>query len=193
MSVIRGNWTTTRVVMHLLNMLDMAMGCVIVAFGFIVAVNWSHDPGEFITYCLPFFPTGGLMIFMALTSWCGISCPREVNKTCPNCCSILSDFLAFIVLAAEMALAVIILVAEDVVKESLMKFVLNCDKEHPNDLDGCPDDGSASKYVEKFESVDTGIAICLFVLSFLQVLRMVFNLMYRKNRLVRGDAPPPPS
>lgn len=93
----------------------------ILAGGVVVLCNYRVQDTflEFVFYCGPFFGTGGLMLFMVLCNTCGIQCPREAHRVAPNCCSIFSDFLAFIVLAAEVALAILILVTEDLITRSI--------------------------------------------------------------------------
>jgi len=118
---------------------------------------------------------------MVATSTCGITCPREITKTCPNVCSVFSDFLAFIVLAAELGRGVILLVAEPLAKKPLDDWMNECDTKYGGA--GCPDKGDASWYDEKFNSFDTKIAVALFVLALLQVARLVFGMLYRNQRL----------
>ena len=150
------NMSCTKIVLHLLNLVDFCMGLAILCMGFYILFIYTHDFSDIFVWG-PFFAVGGLLVFMVLSNTCGVVCPREAQKTCPNCCSVFSDFLAFIVLAAEIALAVLCLASEPLLDRQMEKWMAGCDSEHG--ARNCPDNGDGSWYDEQLNQNNTYMAI----------------------------------
>ena len=64
---------------------------------------------------------GCLLLFTAAASTCAVAF-RVCKSKCPSCCVFFSDFLAFIVMAAELLLGIIILASKSYATDQLRRL-----------------------------------------------------------------------
>ena len=82
---------------------------------------------------------GCLLLFTAAASTCAVAF-RVCKSKCPSCCVFFSDFLAFIVMAAELLLGIIILASKSYATDQLRRLnqhlrnEAGCDVECQSDI-----------------------------------------------------------
>ena len=146
----------TKAALHFLNLVDFCMGVALLVGGFVIMIEYTHYFTDIFVWG-PFFAVGGLLVFMVLSNTCGIVCPRDLQRTCPNCCSVFSDFLAFIVLAAELGLALVCLLSEPLLDKQIDRWMNACDTKYgPKN---CPDQGDGSGIDKDLNHYNTHMAI----------------------------------
>jgi hypothetical protein len=118
---------------------------------------------------MPFFGVGGLLLFMVATSTCAVNCPMKT--LCPNCCIFFSDFLAFIVMAAEVLLGVITFAFKDFAKKQMEE--VRHKMENDKDCDTHDSGGCNPELIKQMEGWLLYIAIGSFVAAGLQLVRLL--------------------
>ena len=117
---------------------------------------------------MPFFTVGGLLLFMVTASTFAVNCESVCPQTCRPCCIMFSDFIAFIVMAAEVVLGVITLASTDFVLKEL-KQVRHMVENDSN----CVQPQCDPTLIDQVEGWLFVIGIGSFVAAGLQLVRLI--------------------
>eukprot|EP01043_Picozoa_sp_COSAG02_P055698 COSAG02_NODE_6503_length_3534_cov_2.486463_3_plen_300_part_00 len=128
---------------------------------------------------MPFFVVGGLLLFMVTTSFFAVNCQSACPQALRPCCIIFSDFLAFIIMAAEILLGVITFAFKGFAKEKMEELTHRVE----NDAD-CDKSATGRCHPDAFREMEgmlMFIGIGSFIAAGLQVVRLVAGRGVRKS------------
>ena len=128
---------------------------------------------------MPFFTVGGLLLFMVTTSTFAVNCQSCCPQPLRPLCITISEFLAFIVMAAEILLGIITFAFKDFAKHKMeeIRHMVENDK----DCDQSDQGRCDPAIIGQMEGWLLFIGIGSFVAAGLQVIRLIAGRGLRKT------------